>query len=230
MFIQILAIIGSVLGFIAITLSVAAGLYYFSEIIEENLQFTKRFLKKALIIISILLILLYLFDSFPFKLICFTLFTNYIYNLNLKKFPDIQLSDPIFILSCLLAFLNHYLWFNNFNNPYIPSIDERLDPNFIAPYYPSFTEIASFFGICIWMFPFALFISISSNENGLPISISTTNENSNNFNQNQKKNINLLRSIINKFLIYVDQLSSIIGINFKFTKPNDQSNPNQLYI
>lgn len=33
---------------------------------------------------------------------------------------------------------------------------------------PSFTEIASYFGICVWLVPFALFVSLSASENVLP--------------------------------------------------------------
>lgn len=35
-------------------------------------------------------------------------------------------------------------------------------------FYPSFTEIASFFGLCVWLVPFALFVSLSASENVLP--------------------------------------------------------------
>jgi len=40
----------------------------------------------------------------------------------------------------------------------------RYDPVDI----PSFTEIASYFGICVWLVPFALFVSLSASENVLP--------------------------------------------------------------
>lgn len=33
---------------------------------------------------------------------------------------------------------------------------------------PSFTEIASFFGLNVWLVPFALFVSLSAGENVLP--------------------------------------------------------------
>ena len=33
---------------------------------------------------------------------------------------------------------------------------------------PTFTEIASFFGLCVWLVPFALFVSLSAGENVLP--------------------------------------------------------------
>ena len=34
--------------------------------------------------------------------------------------------------------------------------------------YPTFTEIASFFGLCVWLIPFCLFVSLSAGENVLP--------------------------------------------------------------
>lgn len=33
---------------------------------------------------------------------------------------------------------------------------------------PTFTEVASYFGICVWLVPFALFVSLSAGENVLP--------------------------------------------------------------
>ena len=33
---------------------------------------------------------------------------------------------------------------------------------------PTFTEIASYFGICVWLVPFALFVSLSASDNVLP--------------------------------------------------------------
>lgn len=33
---------------------------------------------------------------------------------------------------------------------------------------PTFTEIASYFGLCVWLVPFALFVSLSASDNVLP--------------------------------------------------------------
>ncbi len=33
---------------------------------------------------------------------------------------------------------------------------------------PSFTEIASYFGLCVWLVPFSLFVSLSASDNILP--------------------------------------------------------------
>jgi hypothetical protein len=36
------------------------------------------------------------------------------------------------------------------------------------PDVPTFTEIASYFGLCVWLVPFALFVSLSASDNVLP--------------------------------------------------------------
>jgi hypothetical protein len=68
-----------------------------------------------------------------------------------------------------LVILNHYLWFNHFShlsssatNPYGYPYSDEGSSN------PTFSEIASFFGLCVWLTPFALFVSLSAGENVLP--------------------------------------------------------------
>ncbi|KAF8640124.1 hypothetical protein AX17_001360 [Amanita inopinata Kibby_2008] len=39
------------------------------------------------------------------------------------------------------------------------------------PDVPGFTEIASFFAICVWLVPLFLFLSLSANDNALPLSV-----------------------------------------------------------
>lgn len=66
-----------------------------------------------------------------------------------------------------LVIANHYLWFRHFSAPpssssysaYPYGRDENI---------PTFTEIASYFGLCVWLVPFALFVSLSAGENVLP--------------------------------------------------------------
>ncbi len=33
---------------------------------------------------------------------------------------------------------------------------------------PTFSEVASYFGLCVWLVPFALFVSLSAGDNVLP--------------------------------------------------------------
>lgn len=68
----------------------------------------------------------------------------------------------------MLVLLNHYVWFQHFSHR-----QERAYQN-MASYYdtpddvPSFTEIASYFGLCVWLVPFSLFVSLSASDNVLP--------------------------------------------------------------
>ena len=66
-----------------------------------------------------------------------------------------------------MVLVNHHLWFRHFSAP--PPNTGRY--NYYAPQQadiPTFTEIASFFGIQVWLVPFALFVSLSAGENVLP--------------------------------------------------------------
>jgi hypothetical protein len=62
--------------------------------------------------------------------------------------------------------LNHYLWFRHFSAP--PQHHSSSYPYSRDPSIPTFTEIASYFGLCVWLVPFALFVSLSAGENVLP--------------------------------------------------------------
>lgn len=70
--------------------------------------------------------------------------------------------------STVLVLLNHYVWFKHFS-----SHQERAYQN-MSSYYdtptdmPSFSEIASYFGLCVWLVPFCLFVSLSASDNVLP--------------------------------------------------------------
>ena len=97
----------------------------------------------------------------------------------------VRLGDPVFIASCGLVVVNHWVWFRWFGDlDYQRSgyHDRRYggagaggrswSDRYSSPAYgitqPSFTEIASYFGICVWLVPFALFVSLSAGDNVLP--------------------------------------------------------------
>jgi hypothetical protein len=66
-----------------------------------------------------------------------------------------------------LVIANHYTWFRHFSAP-PPSSSYSSYPYSRDANIPSFTEIASYFGLCVWLVPFALFVSLSASENVLP--------------------------------------------------------------
>lgn len=87
-----------------------------------------------------------------------------------------------------LVIANHFLWFKYFSHPQLASdhpysaayrtgglsgspydYSNTADPYF-PDRFPTFTEISAFFGICVWMVPFALFVSLSASDNVLPSS------------------------------------------------------------
>lgn len=152
----------------------ASGLYYLSELVEEHTVLARRVLYRLIYGIIGVQALLLVFDRFPFSLCLLSIVSHMVYASNLRRFPIVKLSDPLFILSCLLVFLNHWLWFNYFSQPprQLSSHTSWRQPyqsQFDFDYdIPSFTEVASYFGLCIWLVPFALFVSLSAGENVLP--------------------------------------------------------------
>ncbi|OAX78173.1 hypothetical protein ACJ72_07523 [Emergomyces africanus] len=159
----------------------ASGLYYLSELVEEHTVLARRLLSRLIYFIIALHVLLCLIDQLPFTLCALSIISHLIYSANLRRFPIVKLTDPIFITSCLLVGLNHWLWFRHFSDPIsMPSSTSSMPwskgagSNAPPSYYydsadlPSFTEVASYFGLCVWLVPFALFVSLSAGENVLP--------------------------------------------------------------
>lgn len=109
--------------------------------------------------------LLLVIDRLPISLSLLAIGSHAIYLQNLRRFPWVKLTDPIFLVSCTLVLLNHWLWFRYFSAPPPPPLRYNY---YDQPKVPSFTEIASFFGLQVWLVPFALFISLSAGENVLP--------------------------------------------------------------
>ena len=219
MILQALSYAGTILGSIFLTLSIAAGLYYISELVEEYSEPTRGFLTKSIYSVITILIFLLIFDRFPVKLTLFAIFSHIIYLQNLKKFPFINLSSPNFILSCILVVTNHYLWFQYFNKVEIPP-QFRFNPNYIPERRATFTEVASFFGICIWFVPFALFVSLSAGDYVLPTTTtemkdSHTTVNSYETPRFRKKTAGLVRIVINKIRYYITLGLQIMGFKVK---------------
>ncbi|CAO3570674.1 unnamed protein product [Mortierella alpina] len=166
---------GSAIAFLFSTLSLACGLYYLAELVEEYTVLTKKIIKGLTLAVVVLHLSLWLLDGLPFTKIMFSLACHGVYSLNLANFPYINLFSLPFILSCALVLIDHFMWFQYFSR-----------------HYYNFMSIASFFGICVWMIPFAYFISLSANDNALP-SFDKSQDN------RQKKN-GILKSVFGALL------------------------------
>jgi hypothetical protein len=160
----------------------ASGLYYLSELVEEHTVFAKKFLTRLIYAVISIQVLLCLIDGFPFWLSLLSVVSHVVYLGNMRRFPIVKLSDPLFITSCGidisdllkslhtdvdigLVLLNHWVWFTHFSSSTLMSYPaSRYDPSSL----PTFTEIASYFGLCVWLVPFSLFVSLSASDNVLP--------------------------------------------------------------
>ncbi|KAG1704377.1 Protein TEX261 [Nymphon striatum] len=94
---------------------------------------------------------LLLFENLPSTMLLIGLSTQFVHLLLLRTFPYFEATSPSFILSIVLVVVNHYMAFSSFS----------------LGYY-SMSEILAYFTLCMWLVPFAFFVSLSANEYVLP--------------------------------------------------------------
>ncbi|KAK4116620.1 DUF396-domain-containing protein [Canariomyces notabilis] len=164
----LLGYVGSIVGFCFMTLAIASGLYYLSELVEEHTVIAKRFLTRLIYSIMALQLLLCVVDRFPFLPTALGIFSHFIYLGNMRRFPFVKLTDPLFLTSCVLVLINHYVWFRHFSHHQERAYESMTSYYDTPSDIPTFTEIASYFGLCVWLVPFSLFVSLSASDNILP--------------------------------------------------------------
>lgn len=96
--------VGALLGFCFLTLAIASGLYYLSELVEEHSVIAKRLLTRLIYSIIVVQTVLWLFDGFPFWITLLSVLSHVIYLGNMRRFPFVKLSDPLFVVSCGKSF------------------------------------------------------------------------------------------------------------------------------
>lgn len=92
--------IGTLLGFCFLTLAIASGLYYLSELVEEHSVIAKRFLTRLIYSVIGIQTVLWLVDGLPFWATVLTIVSHVVYLGNMRRFPFVKLSDPLFLASC----------------------------------------------------------------------------------------------------------------------------------
>ncbi len=83
-----------------LTLNIASGLYYLSELVEEHTVIAKKLLTRLIYSVVVVQLLLVLFDGFPFMLSLLSIGSHLVYLGNMRRFPVVKLSDPLFLTSC----------------------------------------------------------------------------------------------------------------------------------
>ena len=79
---------------------IASGLYYLSELVEEHTVIAKKLLTRMIYFIIGLQIFLVLVDGFPWGLSALSIFSHIVYLGNMRRFPVVKLTDPLFVASC----------------------------------------------------------------------------------------------------------------------------------
>ncbi|KAL7750417.1 erv26 superfamily protein [Sorochytrium milnesiophthora] len=160
MILLLISYLGMLMGIAFFTLSLACGLYYLAELVEEYTTMTRKVITSLTALVMVLHVLLFAVDRLSLWRILFSMFCHAVYSINLRTFPFISFTDPSFLASCVLAVVNHYVWFRYFQTL-------AHDP-FTRRVYP-FSHIAAFFALCLWLVPFAYFVSLSANDSTLPV-------------------------------------------------------------
>ncbi|KAG8949274.1 hypothetical protein FRC04_008876 [Tulasnella sp. 424] len=170
-----LSYLAAAAAFIFVTLSLASGLLWLAELIEENSKIAKAIGIRLTYAVILLHLGLWFTDNLPIRLVAFSIFCHVVYLQNFSvTWPLISLTSWSFLGSCVLVVADHFLWFFHFANH---NQEMRRRGGYTRPPYHqnpqlnrhhSFMEVASFFGTCIWLIPLFLFLSLSANDNALP--------------------------------------------------------------
>lgn len=81
-----------------------------SELVEEHTVIAKRLLTRMIYTVMVIQALLVLFDGFPKTLSLIGIASHGVYLGNMRRFPIVKLSDPLFVLSCGMLRLAMLYW------------------------------------------------------------------------------------------------------------------------
>lgn len=80
------------------------------------------------------------------------------------------------------------------------------------PDVPSFSEIASYFGLCVWLVPFALFVSLSASDNVLP-TMGSTERSADSSGKNKRQSI--IKVVVDSVLDGIAEVTRMFGLKKK---------------
>lgn len=152
-FLSLLSYVSLLVQICFVTVSIAAGLYYLAELVEEYTVVAKKVIS-WMVIGSVLLYVVFMFtERFSWTMLFCGLGAQVLHAAILKNFPYVKFLSTSFLGAVILLLVNHYLAFVYFQQQYHP-----------------FSEVMAYFTLCLWLVPFALFVSLSANDNVLPTS------------------------------------------------------------
>ncbi|ORY80687.1 transmembrane adaptor Erv26-domain-containing protein [Leucosporidium creatinivorum] len=175
-----LSFVAGTAAFLFVLLSLASGLLYVAEVIEEHAGLAKMVGQRTIYAIILILLVFHFVDGLPLYLTALGIFCHLVYLQNFSRtWPSISLTSPAFIASCILVIVSHFASFNYFSertrgsnygyNSYNRSGSGRWNAHAShSGKDDTFLDVATYFGVCVWLCPFFLFLSLSANDNVLP--------------------------------------------------------------
>ncbi|XP_059056449.1 protein TEX261 [Achroia grisella] len=151
LFLYLMSLLALVIQAVFVTLAIAAGLYYLAELVEEYTVMAKYIITWTVIITASLHIGLIIFEDIPLHLNILGLVQQSLHGVLLRQFPVVRVTSATFIAAVVVLVTHHYFAFQ-----------------FFGAVYFSFSEVLSYFTLCLWVVPFALFVSLSANDYVLP--------------------------------------------------------------
>lgn len=138
-------------------LLLAAALYYLAELVEEYTVMAKKVIMLLIMATFTIYLGLMIFEKLPWTLILTGFAAQAVHGWIMKSFPFVRISSPEFISAVILVIVNHFFAFRFFAKNYYP-----------------LAEVLAFFTLCLWIVPFALFVSLSANDQVLPTTMSSS--------------------------------------------------------
>ncbi|XP_055308350.1 protein TEX261 [Sitodiplosis mosellana] len=147
----LVSLIAILIQICSLTIAVAAGLYYLAELVEEYTVIAKKVITVEVLFVTTVYLLFVFSDNLPWSMVICGLLSQMLHAVILTDFPYVKLVSIQFIGAVVMLFINHYLAFSYFTQ------------NFY-----SFSEVLGYFTVCLWIVPFAFFVSLNANDNVLP--------------------------------------------------------------
>jgi len=147
----LLSFVGFLVQICFITLSIAACLYYLAELVEEYTVAAKKVITVLILATTFIFVLFIFFDRLPWSMVICGLLAQLCHGLIMSSFPFVKFISLPFMGAVVMLVVNHWLAFS-----------------FFSTNWYQFSEILAYFTLCLWIVPFALFVSLSANDNVLP--------------------------------------------------------------
>jgi len=132
-------------------LSVGIGLVTLCETMEEYPTLTRKVLRYIIFAQFGVHVLLWLVDGFPIWIVALGIVAHALYLLLLKRYPEVHLTSPPFIGSCIAMVVSAYFW-----SSHLRSIHYEM------------SEIGLFLFVCVLAVPGLLVLSLNVEHTVLP--------------------------------------------------------------